>query len=297
MRQRFKNAGLENFHDIEVLELLLYYVYPRRDTRKFAENMIREFGSLREVLDADTDTIMRKAKCTEKTATAISLITSIAKRYLQQKWENKILLDSVHVAGNYVSELFANVEEERFYMLCLNSQCGLINAVQVTMDIDGDIPAFVRSVLRVAIDLGATHVILAHNHIKGRNAATKKDLLITTSIGNILQSIGVSILDHIIVNGEKFSSMAENRYFKYVSGYDTGVGAHDKKLLNTIYGINTVDNMLNNKNDSKSELPQADYYEEDEDEDENETYENIGPSKFVVDPASKEEKGAIFGDA
>jgi len=218
MRERYRDHGLENFHDHEVLEMLLYYCYPRCDTNKIAHKMINEFQSLPNLFDADIETLMARLGCTEKIAMLINLMPAIAKRYLNKKWGKKVTISDSQIAGEYAISLFVGEQVESFYVLCLNSQLQLNQAVLIAKGTIDEVPIFTRELVRAALQYQSANVILAHNHPGGVMVPSHEDNVVTTRVKEALALIDVAVIDHIIVAGDKYFSYAQ-RYHRHVVGY------------------------------------------------------------------------------
>lgn len=221
MFNRYKTAGLENFQDHEVLEALLYYVYnsETEDVNKIAHEMINAFGTLQALFDADVDALVARLKCKETVATLISIIPSIAKRYVSLKLEKRPILKNADVAGMHALSLFVDEQIEVFYVLYLNKSYALQKAVQIARGTVDEVSIFMRNILRPALDLGTTDVILIHNHPSGSIIPSRDDCVLTTSIRDVLRMVNIAVVDHIVVGGDKFFSMAKCNYGSHVNCY------------------------------------------------------------------------------
>ena len=218
MRTRYRASGLDAFAEHEVLEMLLYYCYPRGDTNKRAHKMLAEFGSLHNLLEADVETLMERLKCSENIAVMLNLIPALANRYFRSKWSNRgLIINSEHVAGEYVIDLFVGHTVERFYVLCLDSKRRLTNVNLISKGTVDEAAVYTREVVRVAIQDKVTGIILAHNHPGGSLHPSQADMEITRLIVDGLRFIGVAVLDHIIVAGDTYYSFAARGQF--VKGY------------------------------------------------------------------------------
>lgn len=106
VKERFANEGLDSFNDHQVLELLLFYAIPMKDTNELAHKMIKEYGSLSGLFEADSKDICKRCQVSENTAILVSLIPSLSRRYFKGKWGQKPILNSVTKAGEYAVSLF-----------------------------------------------------------------------------------------------------------------------------------------------------------------------------------------------
>ena len=126
MKQRFLNEGLDHFSQHQVLELLLFYTIPRRDTNPLAHKLVKRYGSLVGVLEAGYEDLMTVKGVTRNTAIFLSMIPHLCRRYLNEKQGEKPQLNSSAKAGEYVKSLFHGRVYEVFYVICLDSQTGSI---------------------------------------------------------------------------------------------------------------------------------------------------------------------------
>jgi len=218
MRKRYRQSGLDAFHDHEVLELLLYYCYPRQDTNPIAHKMLNEFKTLQNLFEASTETLMARLGCTENIAVLLSLMPAVAKRYMQSKWRNKQALSDPIITGEFVTGLFIDEQVETFYVLCLDNQYRLNATEQIARGTVDEVPVFVREVVKKALEFQAANVILAHNHPGGSITPSNSDNSLTSRVRDALKLVDIPVIDHIIAAGDKFFSYAQ-RSRKHVEGY------------------------------------------------------------------------------
>ncbi|MCL1862295.1 MAG: DNA repair protein RadC [Defluviitaleaceae bacterium] len=217
MRTRYRTQGLTGFADHEVLEILLYYCYPRCDTNEIAHRMLREFGSLHNLFDADVETLITKLQCTEKIAVFINLLPAVANRYFRSKWGDNVILDEGVTAGEYAITLFVGDTIEKFYTLCLDKNYKLINAVLISEGTLDESAVYLREIIRAAIQNHSGHIILAHNHPGGTFRPSRNDLEATRHITDAAELMGITVIDHIIVAGDTYYSFANRD--QHVKGY------------------------------------------------------------------------------
>ena len=218
MRARYRKEGLNGFADHEVLELLLYYCYPRGDTNPRAHEMLGKFGSLHNLFEADVEDLVERLNCSENIALLLNLIPALANRYFRSKWNTKhIILDSARASGEYAIDLFVGQTVEIFYVICLDNKRRLINTTMISKGTVDEAAIYPREVVRAAIQDKATGVILAHNHPGGTLKPSNADAEVTRQIIDGLRFIGVDVLDHIVVAGDTYYSFASRGQF--VEGY------------------------------------------------------------------------------
>lgn len=209
VKQRYLSEGLDGFQDHEVLEFLLFYCIPMKDTNELAHKMIREYGTLVGLFEADPKDICKRCGVNENTAILLSLVISLARRYLIAKQGDKPILNSSAKAGDYVVSLFTGRTYEAFYVLCLDAQNRLNHADLVHEGTINEVPVYPRLIVETALRHKANSVILAHNHPGGSLHPSKADIEATKKVTAALELISISVMDHIIVAGDKFVSLAE----------------------------------------------------------------------------------------
>ncbi|MDD4842823.1 MAG: DNA repair protein RadC [Anaerotignum sp.] len=206
MRQRFLQEGGEGFHDHELLELLLYYAVPRGDTNPLAHKLIKEFGSLPTLVEAEPVDISNLCSVGQSTAILISLQKELSRRCMQARWRDRPMINSLSRAVDYCKALMAYKNREYFYVICLDNKRRLINTVQIAEGTVNSAAIHPRIVIQAALKLQASAVIFTHNHPGGTSKPTFEDIETTTKLWRLLYAIEVQLIDHIIVaDGTTFS--------------------------------------------------------------------------------------------
>jgi DNA repair protein RadC len=218
LRQRFLSEGLENFQDHNVLELLLFYSVPLKDTNEEAHNLIDTFGSLSSVFDASFEELCNVKGIGEHSATLIKIIPELFKKYEVDKINNDdAILDTSKRVAEYVAPHFKGVKNEKMYILCLDSNCRALNFTQVSEGIVNTAPLNTRKIMEIALKCNASSIILVHNHPSGIVAPSRKDIDATIGMVNLMQKVGLKISDHIIIgNGSDFFSFRKSDKYKYI---------------------------------------------------------------------------------
>jgi DNA repair protein RadC len=209
VKDRYLSEGLDSFTDHQVLEMLLFYCIPMRDTNELAHKMINEFGTLATLFEAHPSDISRRCGVSENTAIMISLVPSLARRYFRIKWGDKPSLNSSSKAGEYSVTLFAGRTYEAFYVICLDSQNRVNYAALLHEGTINEAPVYPRLIVETALRHQASSVILAHNHPGGSLQPSGADLAVTKKITDALAAISIKVIDHIIVAGDKYLSFRE----------------------------------------------------------------------------------------
>jgi len=217
LRKKFIANGFENFAEHEVLEFLLFYCYPQRNTNDIAHRMIKKFGTLHNLFETDVETLMSTLEISENVAVLLNLIPKIAKKYFLGRWGAGLIVDDEKIAGEYLIDLFLGETTEKFYMLCLDMNYKLINAALVSEGTINETNVFPREIIAVALRNNASFVILSHNHPSGTLEPSRADNELTRRLVEISEPLSIQIIDHIVVSGDKYFSYAARR--KHVRGY------------------------------------------------------------------------------
>lgn len=213
LRQRFLDCGLSNFAEHNVLELLLFYTIPRKDTNELAHKLINTFGSLSAVFDASFEELTKVDGIGENTASLIKLIPQIYGRYMQDKLDQNIEIFSTQAAGEYLMAKYIGIKNETSMLLCLDNKgcvtnCDVLSQGSISMtEIAG------RKMVETALKNNATSAILAHNHPGGLAVPSSADIDVTRNMIVLLNSIDVRLKDHIIVADNDYFSMADSPKF------------------------------------------------------------------------------------
>ena len=212
MRQRFMTGGLDAFADHEILELLLYYAIPRRDTNPIAHALMERYGSLPAVLAAPMEDLKRTEGIGESAAVLLHLVPQVCRRArLAQVGEDQVL-NSSERAGAYLLECFDGESREVIYQLCLDRKGKLLACKRLGEGSVASADLDVRRLVENAILTGASAVILAHNHPSGVALPSDGDYTATMRVRAALNAIGIELADHIIVADGDFVSMTDSGY-------------------------------------------------------------------------------------
>ncbi len=195
--------------DHNLIELLLFYSIPRKDTNELAHKLIDAFGSLKGVLNAPYERLIEIEGMGESSALLISLIPGICRRYVDCLSDSKkINLSDPEAAKEFVSTKFFGYSHEVFYMICLDATGNLINCCKLAEGTNENVIIDKRKTLEIAIRNKADKVIFAHNHPNGIAAPSKKDLEMTHTLSYVLSDFGIRLVDHFIVTDNDAISLA-----------------------------------------------------------------------------------------
>lgn len=211
VRERYLNTGLDTFQDYEALELLLFYAIPRKDTKSTAKNLISRFGSLPAVLDATLEELT-EAGLSPNAAILLKLVPDMNRYYAVKTDGAGQKVHSTSDAGRILCAMFRHEQTESVRLLCLNAGGKVLKLALLN---EGDINAVhfsVRKIVETALSAKAVSVILAHNHPGGTLTPSREDLDATNSAKAALSTVGIQLLDHLIISGDNYCSLREDGY-------------------------------------------------------------------------------------
>ena len=214
LREQFLTEGLDGFDDVTVLELLLFYAVPRRDTRPLAEAVLKRFGSLAAVIEARPEDLRAVPGLGEGAAMLLALLPQLLKRYWQDSSRPENVLTTTAQCGKYLTPLYFLEREEVVYLLCLDAKCKVLDCTLVHRGSVNAASISVRKIVETALRCNATSVVLSHNHTSGIALPSKEDIATTERIRTALDAVGIQLADHIIAADDDFVSMLESGYMK-----------------------------------------------------------------------------------
>ena len=207
LRARFAETGGEGMADYEFLELLLFRFLPRRDTKPTAKQLIKRFGSFAEVLAAPVSLLIETEGVGESVALDLKVVEAAARRLSKGAVAKRPVLSSWSAVLDYCRTAMAFSDTEEFRLLFLDKRNALIaDEVQGRGTVDHT-PVYPREVVKRALELAATAVILVHNHPSGDPTPSQADIAMTRQIVEVAKPLGISVHDHIIVGREGHASL------------------------------------------------------------------------------------------
>lgn len=209
-KEQFRMHGLDAFADHEVLELLLYYAIPRRDTNPVAHRLMERFGSLDGVFSATVEELEEVEGMGKNAATLLALWMPLYRRVRTKPKAKETVLNSTEQAGQYFMDLFFGMRREELYEACLDAKGKLLACCRIA---EGGVDAVnisTRRLVENALKCGASAVILAHNHPSGIALPSPDDNTTTLAVWDALRAVGIPLIDHIIVADEDYVSLHDN---------------------------------------------------------------------------------------
>lgn len=207
LRQRLLKGGAEALADYEVLEYLLFAAMRQGDTKGIAKALIKQFGSLAGVLNADPAALQRVKGVGETSAAALKSVAVAARRMARSEIVQKPILSSWQSLIDYLAIDMAHLTVERVRVLYLDTKNRLIDDHHVGDGSIDEAAIHPREVIRRAMDVGATALILVHNHPSGSSEPSRADIQITKRIAEAGRLLGVTVHDHVVIGREGHTSL------------------------------------------------------------------------------------------
>jgi len=207
LRARFIEVGGEALPDYELLELLLFRSIPRRDVKPMAKELIKRFSTFAEVLAAPPARLMEVDGVSERVVTDLKIVEASARRLARGEVAKRPVLSSWASVIDYCRTAMAFMDREQFRLLFLDKRNALIaDEVQQSGTVDHT-PVYPREVVKRALELSASALILVHNHPSGDPTPSSADIKMTREIIDVAKPLGITVHDHIIVGREGHASL------------------------------------------------------------------------------------------
>jgi DNA repair protein RadC len=199
LRERFLAGGAEAMPDYELLELVLFAAIPRRDVKPLAKALIARFGGFAEAIAAPRERLLEVEGMSEAAATQLKIVEAAALRLSQTRVLGRPALSSWAALLDYCAAAMARSQKEEFRILFLDRKNVLIaDEVQSSGTIDHT-PVYPREIVKRALELGASAVILVHNHPSGDPTPSKADIEMTREVVDAAKALRIAVHDHVIV--------------------------------------------------------------------------------------------------
>ena len=213
LKERFILEGLDNFNEINALELLLFYCVHRRDTNPLAHKLLDRFGRLSDVLKATPQELMQVQGVTEHIATYLSLISSMSRYYLINEASKCDILTTTEECGKYLIPYFHGRTFEMAYLLCLDAKCKVLCCKKIGEGNIHSADISIRKIIEIAMNCNAVSVILAHNHPSGVAIPSADDIQTTVNLARALNMVEIVLADHFVIADDDFVSIAQSGHY------------------------------------------------------------------------------------
>lgn len=211
LRDRFRKGGADALPDYELLELVLFRALPRRDTKALAKRLIARFGSFAEVVNAPEPRLKEVKDVGEAVITELKLVRAAAVRLMRAQVLQRPALSSWNEVLDYLRAAQGYEHREQFRVLFLDKKNHLVADEVLQQGTVDHTPVYVREVVKRALELSATAIILVHNHPSGDPTPSRVDIDMTKQIVAAAGALGVTVHDHVIVGREGYASLKSLR--------------------------------------------------------------------------------------
>ncbi len=210
LKERFLTEGLDNFNEVNVLELMLFYCVQRQDTNPLAHRLLNHFGKLSSVLDASVEDLMKVSGVTEHIAVYLTMINSVGRYYLRNRSSDTKILTTTEACGKFMLPYFHALQNETVYLLCLDAKCKVLACKKVGEGSVNSASISIRKIVETALGANAVSVVLAHNHPSGLALPSVEDIQTTRRLSYALRTVEITLADHLVVADDDFVSMVQS---------------------------------------------------------------------------------------
>jgi len=209
LKQKFAVSGLTALHDYEIMELLLSYALSRKDVKPLAKLLLKQFGSIKGVMDAEATELKKIGGISDHTVILLKIVKDISSLYLKEKAAEKIQISCTAELLNYCKMALGGLKDERFCVIYLNTQNKVIDMETIQEGIVNQAVVYPRKVLENALKQKASAVILVHNHPSGHVRPSDADIRLTKMIQETARILDILVHDHIIIGENTVFSFRE----------------------------------------------------------------------------------------
>ena len=210
MRERIRTSGISSLQSHEILEYLLFAFVPRKNTNDIAHALINKFGSFSGVLNADETALLEVEGMTKNAAVFLSTLPDVFREYVKDVDTAKCNLSGRGVVRKFLGSKLYGLPYEQVLAVALDSKDKLIATATIAKGDGANVQVCVRDVVNFALMHKAVNVVIAHNHPSGKVNPSQADVDLTAELFYTLETIGVTLEDHIIFSGANFYSFADS---------------------------------------------------------------------------------------
>lgn len=210
IREKFLNSFGAELHDYELLEILLFSAFTRKDSKPLAKKLISKFGDISTVLNASEEMLRDVEGVSDSVVVQLKLVAEISKRIFKKSAQEKPVLNNFDAVISYASLLLKDLKHEAFYVLFLDKKYQLIEEQLIANGENDIVLVSAKDVARRALMLHSASVILAHNHPSGELKPSNSDIKTTNEIVEVLRKLQIQVLDHLIISKSGNFSFKQN---------------------------------------------------------------------------------------
>ncbi|MGN0493169.1 MAG: RadC family protein [Acutalibacteraceae bacterium] len=220
-RERVKQEFLKNGFDEstpphKIMEMLLFYSIPRKDTNEIAHELLNRFGSISGILDAPANQLTEIKGVSLNTVALLKLVISVARIYRTEKSEKQGRFNNLDEVCDYILSRYFGYTNEVFSVISFSGNGRILGFDILGEGNVSEVNVSTREIIETALNRQAVSVIIAHNHPSGTAVPSEEDIAVTKNIQSALSHINVKLLDHIVICGDDYVSMAQSRLFRKI---------------------------------------------------------------------------------
>ena len=206
LKSRWLKSGRHGFAQHEILELLLSFAIPRKDTKPLAKALLTRFGTLGRVLQSSPARLASEKGLGEHSALLLNIIGSLAVEIGHESIIGTVIQSPADIS-EFLLKILGHMQQEQFHLVLLNQQNKVLTVKLIEEGIENRAQIYLKKIIAACLDHGATGLICAHNHPSGQLKFSKADLQLTRGLKSILDPLEIRLLDHILLAGEGTLSM------------------------------------------------------------------------------------------
>ncbi len=216
IKKRYYESGLKGMPDHNVLEFLLFFGIPQKDTNPIAHELINKFGSFSGVLEAKMSDLLSVKGMTENAACLLTMLLPTYKRYVNSLHKRKRKFETTEEIVEFLRPLYLDTQNERVYVLCFDSQERLIACRAMSDGTEASAYFDCKMMASIILEVKAKKVIISHNHPNGSLRPSNDDVAVTETMREFLSYLNVQLLDHIIITDKSYFSMAHSSAYIHI---------------------------------------------------------------------------------
>ena len=220
-RQRMRHEMIEQdnidkMSDHRLLEVLLFYGIPRRDTNSIAHELLNKFGTLTAVFEAEVEELKSVKGMTENAATLIKTIMPLARRYQDDKFKAGSVFENIDELGRFLMRKYMGRKNEAFAITCLDTKGKLLGFDILAEGTPDTVEVSLSDVAAVVIKRNASVAIVSHNHVATSAVPSNRDIEMTIKLKETIETLGTTLLDHIVISGDDYVSMRQSGKYRAI---------------------------------------------------------------------------------
>ncbi len=211
LRERIILDNGQSLLDYEILEHILYSAYSRIDVKPVAKNLIEIFGSVNKVFNADLEALQNIEGISNAAISAIFCVKQAFVRSAREEIKDLPIINNWENLLDYLKVSIGSLNKENFRVIYMNKRYRLIAEDLQNFGTVDQTPIYVREIIRRALLIGSTSIVISHNHPSGDIQPSSSDMFLTRQLAEACKSIGIELIDHIIITFSSYFSFKENR--------------------------------------------------------------------------------------